>query len=88
MTVEVITIKVDATKHRRWMKLLLYMQNSPSAVFTMRFDDHDKARVMMLCLKRSIMYQPTWFTLTIIQRGCDLYFIKPDKAKKVVVVDG
>lgn len=85
---EEIRIKVDTAKRNKWMKLLLYMQNSPVAVFTMKFDDHDKARVMMLRLKRSIINQPTWFTLTIIQRGCDLYIIKPDKVKKVVVVDG
>ena len=81
-----ITVKLG--QHQKWMKLLLYMQNSPQPVFIMNFDDHDKARVMMLRLKRSIMYQPTWFTLTIIQRGCDLFIIKPDKVKKVVVVDG
>lgn len=85
---EAIKIKLGGSKQQKWQRLLLYMQNKQDAVFTMDFDDYEEARLVMHRLHRSMQYNPTWYNLTIIQRKGTLYIIKPDKAQKVVIVDG
>lgn len=83
-----IKVKLGTSKSQKWQRLLLYIQNTHGAVFTMEFDDYEEARCVMTRLYRSILYNPTWYNLTIIQRKGTLWIIKPDMAQKVVIVDG
>ena len=83
-----IRIKLGEGKHQKWLRLLLYMQNSPNASFTMKFDDYDQARVTYQRLYRAMWDKPSWFNLQLFMRGNDVYVIKPDKVPKVVIVDG
>lgn len=85
---EEITIKMGDKKHQKWQRLLLYMQNSPNAVFVIEYDDYEQSTAAMHRLNGAILKRPTWFNLTIIQRKGKLYIIKPDKVKKVVITDG
>ena len=85
---EAIKIKLGEKKHQKWQRLLLYMQNSPSATFVIEYDDYEQAKVAMHRMYRAILHNPTWYDLTIIQRKCTLYIIKPGKAQKVVILDG
>lgn len=83
-----IKVKLGASKSKKWQRLLLYIQNTPGAVFIMEFDDYEEARCVMMRLYKSIAYHPTWYNLTIIQRKGNLYIIKPNMAQKVVITDG
>ena len=82
-------IKVNIGKSQRWMKLALYMQNSPHESFRIKCDDQEKARATYNRLRVMISYErPTWFNLVVCLRGSDIYVIKQDRAQKVVIQDG
>jgi hypothetical protein len=85
---EAITVKVGEMKHQKWQRLLLYMQNSPQVSFKMQFDNREEARATYQRLRKSILAKPTWFSLLLFLRDTEIYIVKPDKARKVVVVDG
>ena len=83
---ETITVKIG--NHQKWQRLLLMIQNSPHASFRIAFKDNEEARTVLQKLYRAIWDRPSWFNLVLCQRGCDIYIIKPDKAQKVVILDG
>lgn len=81
-----VTIKIGC--NQKWQKLLLYMQNSPNTLFRIKFDNHDQASDTYNRLHKAMLSRPSWYNLILCERGCDIYVIKPDKARKVVITYG
>ena len=71
----------------KWMKLMLYLQNATPAIHHCIFSSigagHNAADRMRAVIKQN----PTWFHMTILQRGCDVWAIKDMYTQKVVIND-
>lgn len=70
---------------KKWMKLMLYFQNTPGMVFRCVCPDRETARKYVHCMESAVRCQPGWFTLLVCHRGNDIWVIRSDKAEKVVI---
>lgn len=79
-------INVNQT-HEKWMKLVLHLYNAPPAVHHCIFQDADTGIRAASAMRNIVNSHPTWFPITIIQRGCDVWVIKNESIQKAVIHD-
>lgn len=73
---------------KKFHYLLLTIQNSTDTVWQLHFPDEKTARSARIKFSMDIKRHPTWFNLLLSVRGTDVYVVKLDRMKKVVIEGG
>ena len=66
---------------------MLHLQNATPAVHHCIFSSPSVASNAADRMRAAIKQNPTWFHMTILQRGCDVWAIKDMCIQKVVIND-
>ena len=68
-----------------WLKLMLRFANSTDTVFRCECRNKEEALIARNNLNNTIRNRDTWFNMIVVQRGTDVYVVKVDRAKRVVI---
>lgn len=72
----------------KYLRLMHHFQNGLPGAYHVMFSNAESARKASARMKNTMDRNPGWFSLVIIQRGCDVYVIKTQHVQKVVIDDG
>ena len=72
---------------QKWHDLLLLLRNSTATSFCLEFPDSTVAKNAVMRILHQIEKYSSWFPFVVARRGCNVYVVKTNFAKKVVVKD-
>ena len=70
---------------RPWERMMLHLSHMTDTVIRCRFSNEKEARVALHRMREAIKRRPYGFDIVVAARGADVFVVKVNKARKVVV---